>query len=179
MSFLPIANGRTNSSSLRKLFCSNKALHSLSGRLCCLSGRILLAVFPLANIFFFEIYIDRNMKRKKTNIIYVTEVEIFLTAGLCISTIKWSASSFKERRHSFWMSQSYLIVASKQQRKLNWKYGHCGNWPPFFLLQQWSWIYTQNSTVEYFWKYRMEKCSLLLYLVTSVLSPGIFWRCSS
>lgn len=48
------------------------------------------------------------MKRKKTNIIYVTEVEIFLTAGLCISTIKWSASSF-DRKKTFILNVSVVF----------------------------------------------------------------------
>lgn len=101
MSFLPIACEITNSS-LRKSFYSNKALQSLSGRLCCHSGRICPVLLPLADIFF-EICIDRNMKRKKTNIIYVTEVEICLTAGLCISTINLSGQHLHltERRYSF------------------------------------------------------------------------------
>lgn len=61
------------------------------------------------------------MKRKKTNIICVTEVEICLTAGLCIFTINLCGQHphLTERRYSFLMSQSYLIVESKQQTRLN------------------------------------------------------------
>lgn len=78
---------------------------------CHLLGRILVDGSLLAFIFF-DICIDRNMKRKKTNIRYVAEDKIWLTAGLCVFTINLTGCHphLAERSQSILKSQPVLIV---------------------------------------------------------------------